>query len=57
MNPDPVVEGVRAVRNKHAKKFHYNLAEICADLKEKEKASSHDIISRFPKVRKQKTGS
>ena len=38
MNPDPVVEEVRAVRDKHAKKFHYNLAEICADLKEKEKA-------------------
>ena len=31
---DPIVEEVRAVRDAHTQKFHYDLKAIAADLKE-----------------------
>jgi len=57
MKPDPIVEEVRAAREAHAKKFNFNISEICADLKEKERISNHKIVSKPPKIVKQKTGS
>jgi hypothetical protein len=57
MKPDPIVEEVRKVRQGHAAKFNYDLSAICADLKKKEKASGHPVISRRPKARLKPTGS
>lgn len=34
---DPIVEEVREARKKHAQRFNFDLREICADLKKKEK--------------------
>ena len=44
---DPIVEEVRMAREEHAKKFNYNLKEICRDLKEKQARSGHQIVN-FP---------
>ena len=57
MKPDPIVEEVRKIRQAHAAKFNYDLAAICADLKNKEKDSGHPVISRPPKLRLKPTGS
>ena len=57
MKPDPIVEEVRAVREAHAKKFNYNISDICADLRKKENKSNYKVVSRQPKIRKQRTGS
>lgn len=57
MKLDPIVEEVRASREAHAKKFDYNISKICADFKEKEKTYSNEVVSRSPKIRKQRTGS
>ncbi len=57
MKLDPIVEEVRAVREAHAKKFNYNISDICADFREKENKSNHKVVSRPPRIRKQKTGS
>ena len=46
---DPIVEEVRKVRNEHARKFDFNLHEICKDLKSKEKESGHNVVSFAPK--------
>lgn len=45
---DPIVEEVRKARQDHARKFDYNLSEICNDLKKIEKASGHRIVSLSP---------
>ena len=47
---DPIVEEVRAARNKHALRFNFNLHEICVDLKKKEKDCGHPIKSLPPKI-------
>jgi hypothetical protein len=57
MKSDPIVEEVRKVRQAHAAKFNYDLAAICADLKNKEKDSGHPVVSRQPKLRLKSTGS
>lgn len=46
---DPIVEEVRKARQEHARKFHYNLDEICNDLKKIEKESGREIVSLEPK--------
>jgi hypothetical protein len=57
MKPDPIVDEVRKVRETHAAKFNYDLSAICADLKKKEKDSSHPAVTRRPKLRLKPTGS
>jgi len=57
MKPDPIVEAVRNVRKGHAAKFGYDLAAICRDLREREKASGRPLVRRPPKLRLKKTGS
>lgn len=54
---DPIVEEIRKIRQAHAAKFNYNLAAICADLKEKEKQCGHPVVSFPPKRRLRKTSS
>jgi hypothetical protein len=46
---DPIVEEVRKARQEHAKKFNYNLDDICLDLKKIEKKCGHKIVSLQPK--------
>lgn len=57
MKPDSIVEEVRKAREMHAAKFGNDLSAICADLKRKESASDHPVVSRQPKLRLRKTGS
>lgn len=57
MKPDPIVDEVRKVREAHAAKFKYDLLAICTDLRKKEKASGHLVVSRQPRLRLKPTGS
>ena len=41
---DPIVSEVRAVRDKHATQFGYNLKEIFRDIKKKQKASGRKYV-------------
>ena len=50
MKSDPIVDEVRAAREEHARKFAYNLSEICSDLIEKKKLSNHKLVSCSPKI-------
>ena len=53
MFKDPIVEEVRAVRQKHAAQFKYDLRKIAEDLRMKEQQSGRKIVSFPPKpVRK-----
>lgn len=54
---DPIVESVRQARDEHAKKFNYNLHEICEDLRSKQKDCGHKIVSFPPKRNTKRTGS
>lgn len=56
MEKDYLVEEVREIRNSHARKFNYNLHEICLDLKKKEKECGHKIVSYPPKIILKATG-
>lgn len=44
---DPIVEEVRKHRAEHARKFDFNLAAICEDLKSIQQASGHRVV-RLP---------
>lgn len=57
MKPDPIVEAVRKARAAHAAKFGNDLAAICKDVREREKASGRPLVRRAPKLRLKKTGS
>lgn len=57
MKRDYLVEEVRKIRDIHAKRFNYNLHEICLDLKKKEKECGHKIVSYPPKRILKATGS
>ncbi len=50
---DPIVDEVRAARMAHTKKFNYDLAAICADLRRIETESGHKLVNRNPKLIKQ----
>ncbi len=47
---DPIVESVREAREEHAKKFNYDLHEICEDLRSKQKDCGHKVVA-FPPIR------
>jgi hypothetical protein len=57
MKPDPIVDEVRKARQAHAAKFNHDMKAIFADLKQKEKACGHRIVSRPSRLRLKKTGS
>ncbi len=46
---DPIVEAVRKHREEYAKRFNYDLAAICRDLRKKQKASGEKVVSLPPK--------
>ncbi len=45
MQPDPIVEEVRQVRNALAARFNYDLAAIFRDLQDREKKSGRTYVS------------
>lgn len=55
MFKDPIVEEVRAARQKHAGRFNYDLRKIAEDLRAKEQESGRKIVSFAPKPAKKKT--
>lgn len=54
MFKDPIVEEVRAARQKHAARFNYDLRKIAEDLREKEQQSGRNVVSFPPKPAKKK---
>ena len=54
MFEDPIVEEVRAVRQKHAARFHYDLKRIARDLNRKQEQSKRKVVSYPPKPAKVK---
>ena len=54
MFEDPIVEEVRAARQKHAARFNFNLKKIAQDLKEKQEKSNRKTVSYLPKLIKSK---
>ncbi len=49
MQPDPIVEEVRKIRDEYAKRFNYDLDAICRDLQEKQRQGEKRVISLPPK--------
>ncbi len=49
MFKDPIVEEVRASRQRHSAKFNHDLKAIVDDLKEKERHLDRPLVSRSPK--------
>ena len=49
MHDDPIVAGVRRVRQNYARKFGYNLDAIVADLRRKEREHPERLVSFAPK--------
>ena len=54
---DPIVDEVRKARKEHSELHHYDIHEICKDLKKQEKLSGHPLVSLKPKYKVNKTGS
>ena len=42
---DPIVEEVRAHREKHAEKFDYDLGAICRDLRQQQDSSGREVVT------------
>jgi len=49
MFEDPIVDEIRAARQKHAAKFNFDLKKIAQDLREKQKKSKRKVVSYSPK--------
>ncbi len=45
MYQDPIVAEIRAIREKYAKRFNYDLDAICRDLRQQEKISGRKLAS------------
>jgi hypothetical protein len=54
MFKDPIVEEVRAARQKHAARFNFDLRKIADDLRAKEQESGRKIVSFPPKPAKKR---
>lgn len=49
MFKDPIVEEVRAARQRHSARFNNELESIVADLKEKQQHLGRPVVSLVPK--------
>jgi hypothetical protein len=47
MLKDPIIEEIRKVREEYVKRFNYDLAAICRDLRERQAKSGRKVVS-FP---------
>jgi hypothetical protein len=54
MFKDPIVEEVRATRQKHAARFDFDLQKIAEDLKKRERQSGRKLVSFPSKPAKQR---
>lgn len=48
---NPLINDVRRVRDEHARKFNYDLAAICADIREHQKTCGHPVVTLKAKTR------
>ena len=46
---DPIVDEVRRFRMEHTRKFNYNLADICEDLRAIQARCGHKVVRLSPK--------
>ena len=46
---DEIVDEVRRARDEHAKKFNYDIAAICADIRQKQAASNRQVVTTAEK--------
>lgn len=46
---DPIVEEVRQYRMEHTRKFQGNLSAICADLRDVQVSSGHQVVRLAPR--------
>lgn len=46
---DEIVDEVRRVRDEHAEKFNYDIAAICADIRQKQAASNRQVVTASAK--------
>ena len=46
---DPIVEEIRSFRDAHARRFNYDLDEICEDFKSHQKKCGHRLASLHPR--------
>ena len=49
MKTDPIIDELRAVRDKHAARCSYDVDELFRDIRAREKASEHNYVSRPPR--------
>ncbi len=49
MQPDPIVEEVRAAREAYARRFDFDLRAICRDLRDQERRSDRERVSLPPR--------
>lgn len=42
---DEIVDEVRRVRDEYAKQFNYDIAAICADIRQKQAASKRKVVA------------
>ena len=49
MQPDPIVEEVRAAREAYARRFGFDLRAICRDLREQERTGGRELVSLPPR--------
>ena len=54
MFEDPIVEEVRAARQKHAARFGFDLKKIAQDLRGKQAKSNRKVVDYSPKPAKKK---
>lgn len=52
MFTDPIVQEVRDARQRHAKRFNYDLKKIAENLKERERTADRRIVSFPPKPKR-----
>ena len=46
---DPIVEEVRAIRQRHAARFNYSIEAIVADMQKRQQAMNRPLVSLKPK--------
>jgi len=49
---DRIVEEIRKYRNEYAKRFNYDLREICHDLRQKQGQDGRQVVTLQPKPAK-----
>jgi hypothetical protein len=42
---NPIIDEVRRAREEHARKFNYDLAAICADIRKHQKTCGHPVVT------------